>query len=178
MDWIEFADNVFIAAKETFLEIQKKHEAEVFYAFALYTDSSAMSLGCSANSLQALEQKLRHEDYEGAAAEDLAYIKWSSSEWAYEGIGAERFAEACRQLRATSEPGDVDSLCEKLEAVLAQVLSRLNDEGVFKSNRQAAKPVIFVTVTDDDDAERMENETAAKLNEGAALFEFLNRYET
>lgn len=177
MGWEEFKNEVFTAAKNSFIKVQQVNEDEDFYAFSLYIDSDAISIGCSSNSIQALKRKLSQEEYEAASAQDFSYIKWASSEWEYEAFDAENFRAACEFLRTSAERRDIKAFKEKVISSLVDVLSKLKNDKVFNFKSSVNKGVFFVTITDDDGAEAVENATALKLNDGALLSEFINRYE-
>ena len=177
MDLIDLEKRVYEAAKSAFSDLSSAHPGEEFYACALYTDSSAMTICPSANSVQGLEKKLSQEDEEDRSEESAQYYKWASSEWAYEAWGSERFKEICKLLREAPERSDMEIFQSQIYHVMTNALLRLKDEGFFQSFGAPHSPVLFVTVADDDRAEEVENQSARILNGEKEFDEFINRYD-
>jgi hypothetical protein len=178
MNWVELERRVYEAVKYAFTELLGTHPKEHFYAFALYTDSSAMTICAAANSVQGLDEKLSQEEEEDRTEETIKYYKWASSEWAYESWGREGFKEICMLLRESPERADIEKFRSKIIDVMTAVLLRIKNEGFFKFSGSPRNPVLFVTVTDDDGAEALENQSAKILNGEKEFDEFLARYDS
>jgi len=58
MNWTEFEGEITPLVKQALDELQRAHSDERFYAFSLYTDSSAMTIAVAGNSLEALDLKV------------------------------------------------------------------------------------------------------------------------
>jgi len=176
MDWKALETRTTAAVKTVLSDLRAAHSDEVFYACAVYTDSGAMSLGVAANSLQALDRKLDSEA--GAERSELRpYYTWCSSEWAYEAWRGECFQAVCKDLASAEPTGDFGVFRERLNQLMIDVLAELRREGFFEAVFSEV-PVLFVTITDDDGAERLEDRSARVLNSEAVFLEFVQRYLT
>ncbi|WP_263265153.1 DUF4303 domain-containing protein [Pseudomonas sp. RIT-PI-S] len=179
MDWNILETRVYMAAKKAFTEIRKANENEHFYVFVLYVDSSVMSIAPAANSLQRLKQKIDFEDEENRTEENIAYYKWTSSEWGFEGYAGEEFEVINRDLREDSERTNFSSFKENALITMAKVLVSLVKEGFFKKFRQKSEDevvTVFVTVTDSDESEAVENLTAKLINDEEVYNYFISRF--
>lgn len=176
MNWADLEEDVYQAASAAFTALQAAHPDEQFYAFALYTDSGAMTICPAASSREALARKFAKEGID-AADEDVPYYTWSTSEWPYEAWEDALFNDICTRLRESLE-GE-----ENHEHFLAQVfqtmtraMARVRDDGVFAEGDSGDAPVLFVTLTDDDQAEAVEDESAQTLNSPEVYARFAARY--
>lgn len=176
MDWVDLEARVYKAAKSAFSSLKNAHHNEGFYVCALYTDSDAMTICPSANSFWGLEEKISQEEEEDRSREVIQYYKWASSEWAYEAWQSEEFKEVCKSLREPAERSDFESFQSQVLLVMTNVLLLLKNEGFFQSFNARQSPVLFVTITDDDRAEKFENKSAKILNSERVFEEFVNRY--
>ncbi|MDU8502912.1 DUF4303 domain-containing protein [Pseudomonas syringae] len=175
MNWNNLESQVYTLSKKAFLNLLDDHSDEKFYAFALYTDSSAMTICLAANSLEKLNEKIDNEDEEDKTDEAISYFKWTSSEWAYEAFEGDEFAEINRELRNDKERNEFDTFIHKLITCMTNVLASLVSEGFFKKKSIIDKLVLFVTITDDDVAQSIENASAKLLNNEDSLQMFLKR---
>jgi Domain of unknown function (DUF4303) len=122
-------DKIEEQAKTAFTEIYEKHKDEKIYAFALYSDEGAMTVCTAVNTLTYFAEA---ED-----PEDLGY-KFSSSEWKYEGYGADDLTrEICKtlynELMKNSDNDEwFDTFQKQLYDTCIAVLIKLKKEGFFK----------------------------------------------
>ena len=135
-----------------------------------------MTLCLAANSLEKLAEKLDGEEEEDKTDEAVAYFKWTSSEWAYEALEGDASAEINRALRTDVERDELDTFMQSLIRCMTDALGSLVNEGFFKRTGIIGEAVVFVTMTDDDAAQSIENNSASALNTGASLQLFLNRF--
>ncbi|QQE86505.1 DUF4303 domain-containing protein [Pseudomonas putida] len=175
MNWTEFEGKITPLVKQALDALQRTHSDERFYAFSLYTDSSAMTIAVAGSSLEALDLKVQKEDEEDRE-DSVSYFKWATSEWVYEGWRRDLFKNACKELREDSERTDISTFREGLYSAMARVLSSLRETGFFQSFL-ATEPILFVSVTDDNAAEELEDRTACRLNSLDVYEEFSSRYE-
>jgi hypothetical protein len=179
MNWDQLKNQIYDASKHAFHELLDLHKSEHFYTFALYTDSAAMSVSPSANSVERYAEKVGRElEEDEKTGENLAYYKWSTSEWAYEAERGESFALINDFLRQDSARSDISTFKKSLVDVMTEALAQLMSEGFFERAPTATGSpcVVFVSITDDDDAENVENKSADIINSRAAYDEFLKRY--
>ncbi|MEE5097838.1 DUF4303 domain-containing protein [Pseudomonas alliivorans] len=175
MDWAALEKRVYESSRAAFQSLKQSHENEKIYAYALYTDSSAMTIAPSANSIEALNHKIEQEEEEDRTEEVIAYYKWASSEWAYEAYGGELFADINNDLRNDVERADFEFFKLQVTDVMTKTLAALVSEHFFEQ-ADTGNVVVFVTVTDDDDAEKIENSSAQVINSKNVYREFITRY--
>ena len=133
------------AARLAFDAVRRAHPDQHIDAFALVSDDSAMTIGCMANSREAL-----------AASEYGEEMLWNPAEWAFDDGGA-YFDSAYRLLlQAHRElPFDVDFDTFRsgvFEACIA-ALAQLDAEGVFGSGAQRDEGVLLFEVSDSEPVE-------------------------
>ncbi|MEG3626881.1 DUF4303 domain-containing protein [Streptomyces poriticola] len=112
--------------------------ADDYRGYALYSDDSAMTVCCAANTRAHLAR------VQGADPEDAEYYRWSPGEWALEGVAGDLFKPLCARLRHSALAG-VDQRAEVYEACVA-ALESLVAEGAFGDG---AAVVFAVSDTDD-----------------------------
>lgn len=175
MEFETLSEKISEAARKAFLDLRSSHADEEFYAYALYTDSGVMTVLASANSVQSLE-KITEEE-EDRSPETLAYYKWATSEWAYEGWRSVEFKEISANLRNSPDRGPFDKFRKNVFQSMIKALKTLDEEGFFGTGAAREKLVLFVTVTDDNEAEAMENASAKILNSPSLYEKFSKRYD-
>lgn len=165
-------DAAVIQAVGTLIE-EVGTDGEGVYAIAAYTDGDGRTVSIAANTERGRRCAMDADAGDGPpSALDEANLRWSSSEWAMEGRGRHELATTNAML-ADVDRRDADAAFEAvikaMTRSLASARSRFAD---------ALKDVtLFVTVTDDDDAEAIENASAALLNPPHLLQEFLSRFD-
>lgn len=175
MDWVSLETQIVELSREVFSELRTAQEKEEFYAYALYTDSSAMTIVPSANSIQALNNNILQEDESERSEDVVAYYKWSSSEWAYEAFKGDKFSEINKNIREDRDRSDFPEFKKKVIGVMTSALASLVREGFFEQGDEKS-PVVFVTVSDDDEAEAVENASARIINKKSVYEYFIKRY--
>ena len=133
------------AARRAFDCVRRAHPDQHIDAFALVSDDSAMTIGCMANSREAL-----------AASEYGEEMLWNPAEWAFDDGGA-YFDSAYRLLlQAHRElPFDVDFDIFRsgvFEACIA-ALAQLDAEGCFGTGAQREEFVLLFEVSDSEPVE-------------------------
>jgi hypothetical protein len=177
--WTGLTHDIAAAARQSFSDLLARHGDEAFYAFVLYTDADCYTVVPAANSLQQCRAKLDRLD--DADPGDLAYYRWASAEWAYEAHAAEPFDPICERLSAAcaAVSGDAAAFAAfkaHVHQAMIDALKQLDDEGFFGQRRDDA--VLFITSSDADEAEAMENRSAAMLNRPEVRDLFLARFDT
>ena len=148
------------AARRAVAAVRRAHPDQHIDAFALVSDDSAMTIGCMANSREAL-----------AASEYGEEMLWNPAEWAFDDGGA-YFDSACRLLlQAHRElPFDVDFDTFRsgvFDACIA-ALAQLDAEGVFGAGAQREEFVLLFEVSDSEPLEGV----MARLNPPAVVARF------
>ena len=170
----DFQRELAHAARASFDDLRSARPGEHFYAYALYTDSSAITIMPAANSVEGLMQVRKEMDIPDD--EEAPEFKWSVSEWKYEGWKAGNFNGISSKLRSELEHADFPSFAEKVHADMVAALKLLESEGFFGTGAQRNQIVLFVSISDDDDAARLENQSGKVLNPTIVYEEFLKRY--
>ena len=169
------------AARKAFTSLKKDHPDETFYAFALYTDESAMTIIPAASSEQTIQRRL--DGYGKLSPGDRKATRWSTGEWAYESVGADKqFDAICKTLAKSDyyDPDDDDGHRNHFSAVfetMVRALEQLDKEGHFGTGKQREQVTLFCTVTDMEDPEPIENESAKQLNPPAVYKRFAARFK-
>ncbi|MEI7228707.1 DUF4303 domain-containing protein [Pectobacterium carotovorum] len=169
MDWDKFEGNCFKLTVKLIKKILSEKPNENFYAFSLYTDSSAMTVSLSANSEEKLKTILDADS--DKSEENQTYYRWAISEWAYE--GSDLFSEISKELRLSSERESFSDFQNNLINSLTNALRRTNEE-ILKDGGEGV--IMFVSITDDDDAEYIENMSSKIINSEAIHDLFSKRY--
>jgi hypothetical protein len=161
------------AARQAFTEIRNDHPSERFYAFALYTDDSAMTVEPAANSEEALESTA--EDYDESP--DTGWLRWGTAEWAYESEGGDHFNDVYDALNVENrydkkDPKAFGAFKQNLFETMILALKSLDDEGFFGTGKDREAVTLFCSVSDSDDAEDLEDQSAKRLNSKAVYRRF------
>lgn len=177
-DFSDFQREIADAARATFRALRAQHPDEHFYAFALYTDSGAMTVVPAANSVEGL-RRIREQQ---AVPDDDPWYAWGFSEWAYAAAEASPFNAICGKLADDLlSPQFVRSrfseFSRQLHAEMIGALRLLDREGLFGTGDERAAITLFVSISDDDAAEALENESAKALNPPAVVDAFVRRYD-
>lgn len=174
MDWSVLSDEIYEATKKAFVSLEEAFPSEDFYAYALYTDSGAMTVVPAANSLQGLQSKLDDDNDQSLTS----YYQWASSEWKYEAWKSEEFAHISKALRESPERVRFDVFKENLIKAMVLALKKMDNDGFFGEGAKRKKITLFITISDDDSAEWVENESAKALNPPDTADLFLNRFDS
>lgn len=166
-------------AREAFSGIQTDHPDEQFYAFALYTDDSADSLLPAANSEQGYQRTV--ERYSATDARELAYLRWSTAEWAYEAFDVSknhfRGVRECLSSLDRSWPDEsFVAFRQQYFATMINALLDLETEGFFGVGDVREKVTVFATVSDSELAEGLEKKSVRKINPRSVYQRFIHRF--
>ncbi|KVH35217.1 hypothetical protein WS88_19490 [Burkholderia cepacia] len=107
---------------------------------------------------------------------------WATAEWAYESAEADSFNPLCKKLADTVLGSTIpetrfDAFFKALQRDMIEALRQLDQEGLFGTGAEREKITLFVTISDDNGAEELENRSAKILNPPAVFDRFINRYE-
>lgn len=180
IDFSDFQREIADAARATFKALRALHPDEHFYAFALYTDSGAMTVVPAANSVEGLS-RVRAQQAVADDDPDPWYV-WGCPEWAYAAAEASPFNAICGKLAdEVLSPTFVRSrfaeFSRQLHADMIEALRLLDRDGLFGTGEAREAITLFVSISDDDAAEALENESAKALNPPAVADTFLRRYD-
>ncbi|GAA4267156.1 DUF4303 domain-containing protein [Frondihabitans peucedani] len=141
----QLATSIADAARSTWRELCADRPGTAFAGFALYSDESAMTLLCSANTPENLE-RLDEDD-----AEVADVVRWTPAEWDLEDIGSWFFDdinEALLESFRAEEPAEDRAVV--FDAAV-DALERLREEGEFQSHPEV---VVMFRLSDDEHDER------------------------
>ncbi|BDZ47993.1 hypothetical protein GCM10025867_02340 [Frondihabitans sucicola] len=150
----QLATSIADAARSTWRELCADRPGVPFAGFALYSDESAMTLLCSANTPENLT-RLDEDDPEVADA-----VRWTPAEWDLEDIGSWFFDgvnEVLLEAFQAEEP--LEERAAMFDAAV-DALERLRDEGEFQDHPDL---VVMFRLSDDEHDER-DSEWLARLN--------------
>ncbi|NUL38958.1 DUF4303 domain-containing protein [Kosakonia sacchari] len=172
MEWDELEIKCLQATVAAIKKLLAENPEENFYAFSLYTDSSAMTVSLSANSEQQVNSILDSE--ENTSKENQDYYKWTTSEWAYEGVYPDFFNDISKSLRESPDRANFSQFKKNLIQTLINTLKKVK-HGELSLVLSAS--VVFVSITDDDESENIENISAQSINNESITCYFLARYD-
>lgn len=141
--------------------LRAEHPDETFYAFALY-DAEGTCPAPSANSEEKWHKRIEREKV--AASDRRFSSRWGTAEWAYEayeGAGAEAFAEACELLESEKPDNRLEFQARSFGASIS-ALKELSEEGFFGSG--GSRMTVFFSLSDDAYAPWLEWESARRIN--------------
>lgn len=161
------------AALAAFDEAYSAVSGERVYGVALTTDDGAMGVGLCITTV---------EHYETARAEAAeagvlsspgydAYLRWDTAEWLDELAGWKHFEPITRVL--FDDPDEAEDGFEEHIDALIEALAHLRRERA----EALAGVTLFVSVTDSDEAESIEDRSAAELNPPDLSGPFLRRHQ-
>jgi hypothetical protein len=96
MNWDTLTQDIIAASKISFSDLLRRHGAEKFYAFILYTDNDCYAVLPSANSIERHNEKISKRNV--IDQKNIAGYKWHIGEWAYEAWGEDGFNKICTAL--------------------------------------------------------------------------------
>ncbi|HZN66471.1 MAG TPA: DUF4303 domain-containing protein, partial [Tepidisphaeraceae bacterium] len=147
LDTDQLLKKVTDAARKAFTSLTKSHPDETFYAFALYTDESAMTIIPAATSEESIERRLG--GYGKLSPQSRKAMRWSTGEWAYESVGADReFDSICKTLAKGGyyDPDDDEAHRAHFSAVfetMVRALEALDKEGLFGKGKAREQVTLF-----------------------------------
>lgn len=160
------------AVKTDMKKILEEVGNEKIYVTALVTDSDCITLFLAVNTYEYLNENGGLESEE----------KWLPDEWGYSDGKDSALTKLSELLyehdKSLSYEADKDEQLEKyykqfFEAAIS-ALEQLKTENIF--GKESEEVICFVSISDDDQAEDIENMSAKRLNNPELISEFLNRY--
>jgi hypothetical protein len=173
------------AARRAFDAVQQTHADETFYAFALYSDDSAMTVCPSANTEQGYERCVKRYKADKSYMEFIAShripfegclsnFRWGTAEWAYECEGHEHFGTVYEMINVDDTYDDEDpegfvNFKGRVFASMVLGLKDLNAEGYFGARKARPSVTLLCSVSDSGCAVWLEEESARRLNPSAVF---------
>ncbi|WP_049973835.1 DUF4303 domain-containing protein [Azospirillum sp. B4] len=145
MDWTALKTRIVNATRKAVSDLRLAHGTDTVYAYALYTDSGAMTVVLSANSVQGFDAAVSSQGDRSPAT--LAYYKWATAEWAYEGWGGPEFKDICTDLRTSPDRRDFSkfkaALLDTMTGALKGNSEAIIDAGGLSPSRYNVTPLTF-----------------------------------
>ena len=174
MDYGALREQVRDAARKAFNAFRKKHPKDPAYAFALSSDDDAMTLVPAFNTDRGLAKRAKRYGYTSEA--DVNTIRWSPGEWEFEGFGGEHFDAICDTLATVAGErikGGFSAHKKRVFAAAGDALTDLETAGAFGRGPQRAGLTVYFSITDSDDATRVQRASARRANPKAIYERFL-----
>ena len=172
-------DGLSGAVRSDFVELASKAAAEKIYAIALVTDSYMESLYLAIGTEQSLsKQELKYRKEINPDSEDYkAVLRWTPAEWVYDNnsLPDSRLRKINNLLR-----GNVEHTVEFEAAfygVLSDALADLDRDGVLSKRQSRNDVTLFMSISDDDKAEAVEDYSAKILNPPSVYERFSKRFD-
>ena len=162
MNWSTTGENISQAVSQSYEDFVFNNSIDDIYALCLSVAEDGMGIVMSANSETYCSEKLSAEsDVEDITPQYKNYLRWSPAEWRFEGIGDDVFQPINDTLTKMVFNDELDhSRFIKLINAMIGALRNLRE-----SQDDALKEVtMFVTITDSDEAEEIENRSAISIN--------------
>ncbi len=159
--WQGVAEKIRDAIAADICEILDRTGDEHIYTAALVTDSDCCSLFLAVNTLEYLESEDEEPDDES---------KWHPDEWGYsDGHGSElvKLSKSLWENHNTL-PGEAFFFSAMISA-----MKQVKDSGIF--GERTDEITLFISISDDEDAENLEDSSAMTLNSPELATVFLNR---
>ena len=159
--------DVKAAATAAIAELRAAHPGEHFYAFALYTDGGVAGISPAANTEEHLARRIT--DYKFTKPAEINYLRWSTSEWAYEGFGWAHFKPSYDEMMAVRHPPEGDDLPfpeyrRRVFRLMIDVLAAMDADGVFGRGAERERVTLLCSVTDPDDPMGLLDRSVRALN--------------
>ncbi|NGZ77715.1 DUF4303 domain-containing protein [Saccharibacillus alkalitolerans] len=175
----EWKEELTEALRADFKALSKRIAGETLYAAALVTDSHAGSVYLGVHTEEALRRRIDYCKNEvGIDTPSIAAaLRWTPDEWEYsDGDLAEgKMPQVSRRL-FDREDYSIESQAAFYETA-SEALRRLDDEELFGTGAAREAVTLFLSVTDDDRTDEVENYSAKLLNPEAVYRRFLGRFD-
>ncbi len=176
------------ATRRAFDAVRAQHLDETFYAFALYSDDSAMTVCPAANTEEGCDRCVTRYRADGWYAEaiashgitfdeEMSTFRWSTAEWAYECEGSEQFGAVYELVNVEGRYDDEDpegfvNFKGRVFASMVMGLRDLDAEGYFGTGEARQRVTLLCSVSDSWCAVWLEEESARRLNPPAVFEAF------
>ena len=166
IDFDQLRRDVAEATRRAFAAVQSACQGQRLYAFALFSDGSAMTVCPAANTDEAYRRAIQKAEADDA--EQKNYYRWAFPEWGVTSKGADGFNAICSALRTADRYDDKtpDGFVRFKARVYATMLLALLDlerEGVFGTGAEREHLTVFCSEPDSGCAVWLEDESARRL---------------
>jgi hypothetical protein len=175
MDWDTIRVSIQAAVLVTFDELILSVGDERLYVICLQTAEDGISIGAGANTEEGYYAKCSSEaELEDITPEYRSYLRWAPAEWRFEVIDDSHFSAVNRDLNVlfTDFVSGYTAHFSRLIEIMTDGLAYLRKARAEMLNNVA----LFVTISDSEIAEDVEQQSAGQLNPQNILNELLTRY--
>ncbi|WP_340028502.1 DUF4303 domain-containing protein [Paenibacillus sp. FSL H7-0940] len=151
-----------------------KVQHEKVYACVFGTDSDWITLFMAVNTEESLTRHITNMKEQGLcdSEQDEIYYRWGCSEYQY---GEDtHFNHISRLLYATE---DVQKYKDEIIRIIAKVVNETTGDVFARYGQAKADITFFVSLTDDDLAEEIENQSVHLMTVPSLASKFLKRYD-
>lgn len=168
---LKLKDEIISVLSHTLFSLYERINNERLYAVAIYTDSSFMTLGVAANSEEGFNEAIAQQDDDSYATS--CYYRWAFSEWKYDAWMTEEFKSISKYLRESPSRKNFNAFSQE---VIESIVSAVSEVKQKLPERSEDEITFFISITDDDLSEELENSSAKLLNNDIIYNKFINRY--
>lgn len=182
VDFEQLRRDVTDATRRTFAAMRSRCAGDKLYAFALYSDGSAMTVCPAANTEKAYSLAL--EKSGASEPEEVNYYRWAFPEWgAYTDADAKAFNAICARIGGESrydeqDPDGFVRFKAHVYATMVLALLDLVNEGFFGSGQEREQLILLCSEPDSGCAVWLEDESARRLNSGKVYKNFRKQWKT
>lgn len=172
MHWSETSNALCTATVAAAHELLSAVGEQSLYSLALYMSDDAMNVSFAANTEAGFKAVMEAEAQRGdMAPEEEAFNRWASTEWAFEGWGAHHFSKVNALIGKENTEDFERHFSALIEAMTLALIGAKEALGERLANVTA-----FVTLTDSENSEEIENTSAVRINSPEIATAFLARY--
>jgi hypothetical protein len=165
--------NLANAVLSAFAAFETEHGNKEIYAACLSATEDGIGIGLNINTEPYFTKRCAEENIESEMTpQEIRYFRWSPAEWCFEAIGDDLFQPVNSMLLQSSLQGFNAIELNTMTDIMARALRRLRD--IYADRLQNV--TLFVTVTDYDEAEEIENRSAILINPPGIAQAFVSRF--
>jgi Domain of unknown function (DUF4303) len=182
VDFDQLRREVAEATRRTFVAIRSRGAGNRLYAFALYSDGSAMTVCPAANTEEAYHLAL--EKSGASEPEEVNYYRWAFPEWVADtDTDAKAFKAVCAKISGAiryDEQAADGFVRFKSRVYATMVLAPLDlvNEGFFGSGQEREQLTLLCSEPDSGCAVWLEDESAQRLNSSKVYERFRKQWKT
>lgn len=184
VDFDQLRRDITKATRHTFATIQSRCTGGKLYAFALYSDGSAMTVCPAANTEEAYRRAL--EQSAATEPEEVNYYRWAFPEWtAQSNTDANAFNAICDSINGrggsrydAQDPDGFVRFKARVYATMVLALLDLINEGFFGSGPEREQLTLLCSEPDSGCAVWLEDESVRRLNSDRIYKKFRKQWKT
>ncbi len=182
VDFDQLRHEIADATRQSFAAVRSRCGGEILYAFALYSDGSAMTVCPAANTEGAYRRALKRSG--ASEPEQVNYYRWAFPEWdAATDADAAAFNAISSKIGGEGRYGEQDPdgfvhFKARVYATMVLAVLDLVNEGFFGKDREREQLTLLCSEPDSGCAVWLEDESARRLNPGKVYKKFRKQWKT